>query len=255
MPAQKSQVPRHRSRVSPVSTGRKTVARQDVSRVPNPRKPRLSVCLGRPEKTIRDSATVSSLTSHAARSPPRTHSSQEEALEQTRAKARAASLRVRRAAVNRARHQSELAEAHRRKMDAASANRSSFLERRRTVARRLAAGARPRADDDDDDDASSPRAPAPSPDAAADSIRRAWLSFRRLGGTTEAVASKFRDLGLSQSTAAASDDFDAFADRLSTPSVLRATRAMLTRAQHRLAARGLDPSAGDHAGAEVRRGG
>ena len=37
-------------------------------------------------------------------------------------------------------------------MDAASANRSSFLERRRTVARRLAAGARPRANDDDGDD-------------------------------------------------------------------------------------------------------
>ena len=134
-------------------------------------------------------------------------------------------------------------------MDAASANRSSFLERRRTVARRLAAGARPRANDDDgdgdDDDASSPRAPAVSPDAAADSIRRAWLSFRREGGTTEAVASTYRHLGLSDATAAASDDFDAFAGRLSTPSVLRATRAMLTRAQHRLAARGRDrPSAG-----------
>ena len=190
-------------------------------------------------------ATLSSLSPRT----PRTHSSQEEALERTRVKARAASLRVRRAAVNRARHQSELAEAHRRKMDAASANRSSFLERRRTVARRLAAGARPRANDDDDDDgdddASSPRAPAPSPDAAADSIRRAWLSFRREGGTTEAVASTYRHLGLSDATAAASDDFDAFAGRLSTPSVLRATRAMLTRAQHRLAARGRDrPSAG-----------
>ena len=152
--------------------------------------------------------------------------------------------------MNRARHQSELAEAHRRKMDAASANRSSFLERRRTVARRLAAGARPRADDDDDDDdASSPRAPAPSPDAAADSIRRAWLSFRSEGGTTEAVASRYRHLGLSSATAVSSVDFDAFARRLSTPSVLRATRAMLTRAQHRLAARGRDrPSAGASTG-------
>ena len=138
-------------------------------------------------------------------------------------------------------------------MDAASANRSSFLERRRTVARRLAAGARPRANDDDgdgaDDDASSPRAPAVSPDAAADSIRRAWLSFRREGGTTEAVASRYRHLGLSSATAVSSVDFDAFARRLSTPSVLRATRAMLTRAQHRLAARGRDrPSAGASTG-------
>ena len=137
------------------------------------------------------------------------------------------SLRVRRAAATRARQETELAERHRRKMETAAANRASFLERRRDIARRLAAGAH-----------SPSTKHSRSDDAAADAIRRAWLRFRRDGDTTEAVASRYRALGLSEATARSSDDFDAFAGMLSNPHTLRTTRALLNRAQHRLAARG-----------------
>ena len=89
-------------------------------------------------------------------------------------------------------------------------------------------------------------------DAAADAIRRAWLRFRRDGDTTEAVASRYRALGLSEVTALASDDFDAFAGMLSNPHTLRTTRALLNRAQYRLAARGRDPGSDPAHGALVR---
>lgn len=152
------------------------------------------------------------------------------------------SLRVRRAAATRARQETELAERHRRKMETAAANRASFLERRRDIARRLAAGAH-----------SPSTKHSRTDDAAADAIRRAWLRFRRDGDTTEAVASRYRALGLSEATARSSDDFDAFAGMLSNPHTLRTTRALLNRAQHRLAARGRDPGSDPAHGALVRR--
>ena len=120
-------------------------------------------------------------------------------------------MRVRRAAATRARQETELAERHRRKMETAAANRASFLERRRDIARRLAAGAH-----------SPSTKHSRTDDAAADAIRRAWLRFRRDGDTTEAVASRYRALGLSEATARSSDDFDAhsyahFSDALVWP--------------------------------------
>lgn len=183
----------------------------------------------------------------------RAASARRDALERTRVKARAVSHRVSRAAARRRAKEHALAMRTHSRLQAAAVKRDELRARRvASAARRNQAAAANAAAtavaaavvadtlekaiaeaaqtfDDEYDQASHP---GECEMAAAKRLQRAWRRFSSSSVTTAALASAFTSLNLSAASAAASDDFDAFAGRLQCREALQIAAAFLERVAH-----------------------
>ena len=173
---------------------------------------------------------------------------QEDVIERVRARARAANLRVARVSAARLARERQLASRLARRLATADANRDALMRRRvETAARRT----------------QESRVARFAATRAATRVQRAWRRFasgsrslaRKPPGaaspsTTSALARRFASARVTLD--ANRRDFDAYAEILQRPEMLRATRALLARTHARLVAGGVNLAA-DPACAALRR--